>query len=102
MGFYADRVLPRLINVVMDTKQTREIRRRVCAGLAGDVVEIGFGTGHNLPFLPAQVRSLRAVEPAGLGVQLAAGRIAGYVLFWSSSIQRVVMKRIQSRSAGFS
>jgi ubiquinone/menaquinone biosynthesis C-methylase UbiE len=60
----------------MNTKQTREIRRRVCADLSGDVVEIGFGTGHNLPYLPPEVRSLRAVEPAGLGVRLAAERIA--------------------------
>src|SRR4051794_9698106 len=76
MSFYADRVLPRVINVVMNTKQTREIRQRVCAGLAGDVVEIGFGTGHNLPYFPPAVRSLRAVEPAGLGVRLAQDRIA--------------------------
>src|SRR5690349_10809563 len=76
MSFYGDRVLPRIINVVMNTEQTRTIRQRVCADLAGDVVEIGFGTGHNLPFLPATVSSLRAVEPAGLGVALAKDRIA--------------------------
>src|SRR4051794_781198 len=33
MGFYDDRVLPHLINVVMNTKQTREIRQRVCSDL---------------------------------------------------------------------
>jgi ubiquinone/menaquinone biosynthesis C-methylase UbiE len=76
MSFYGERVLPHVINVVMNTKQTRLIRQRVCADLAGDVVEIGFGTGHNLPYLPDAVRSLRAVEPAGLGVQLAKERIA--------------------------
>jgi ubiquinone/menaquinone biosynthesis C-methylase UbiE len=75
VSFYGDRVLPRVINVVMNTAETRKVRQRVCAGLAGDVVEIGFGTGHNLPFLPADVRSLRAVEPAGLGVRLAQSRI---------------------------
>ena len=77
MSFYVDKVLPRVINVVMNTKQTRQIRARVCAGLAGEVVEIGFGTGHNLPYLPAAVTRLRAVEPAGLGVNLAKDRIAG-------------------------
>ena len=75
MSFYGERILPRVINVVMNTKQTRTIRQRVCADLTGDVVEIGFGTGHNLPYLPSEVRSLRAVEPAGLGVQLARERI---------------------------
>jgi ubiquinone/menaquinone biosynthesis C-methylase UbiE len=76
MGFYGDRVLPHIINVVMDNKHLREVRGRVCAGLKGEVVEIGFGTGHNLPFLPPEVTSLRAVEPAGVGVRLAAKRIA--------------------------
>lgn len=76
MSLYTDKVLPRVIDVVMNTKQTREIRTRVCAELAGDVVEIGFGTGHNLPFLPMAVTRLRAVEPAGLGVRLAAARIS--------------------------
>lgn len=76
MGFYDDRVLPHVINAVMNTKQTRAIRRRLCADLAGDVVEIGFGTGHNLPYLPTTVTRLHAVEPSGLGVKLARERIA--------------------------
>ncbi|GAC1591324.1 MAG: class I SAM-dependent methyltransferase [Acidimicrobiales bacterium] len=75
MGFYDDRVLPHLINVMMNTKQTRTIRARVCAGLKGDVVEIGFGTGHNLPFLSCEVMGLRAVEPSEVGVRLAGKRI---------------------------
>ena len=75
MGFYDGRVLPHLINAVMNTKQTRQIRQRVSAGLHGEVLEIGFGTGHNLPFLPAEVSRLRAVEPSGVGVRLAQARI---------------------------
>jgi ubiquinone/menaquinone biosynthesis C-methylase UbiE len=76
MGFYDDRVLPHVINVVMNTKQTRAIRRRVCADLSGEVLEIGFGTGHNLPYLPPAVKRLHAVEPSGVGVKLARDRIA--------------------------
>jgi SAM-dependent methyltransferase len=76
VGVYAERVLPRVINVVMNTRTTREIRARVCAGLHGTVLEIGFGTGHNLPYLPPAVRRVLAVEPAGLGIRLAADRIA--------------------------
>ena len=34
------------------------------------VLEIGFGTGHNLPFIPPTVTKLLAVEPSGLGVKL--------------------------------
>ena len=76
MGFYGDRVLPHVINVVMNTKQTRRIRERVCADLKGEVLEIGFGTGHNLPFLPADVTRLLAVEPSSRSVELARERIA--------------------------
>jgi ubiquinone/menaquinone biosynthesis C-methylase UbiE len=75
MGFYDDRVLPHLINAVMNNKHTREIRSRLCADLSGEVLEIGFGTGHNLPFLPAAVTRLQAVEPSGAGVRLARERI---------------------------
>lgn len=75
MGFYDERVLPHVINLVMNTKQTRRIRSRVCADLEGDVLEIGFGTGHNLPYLPGGVTRLLAVEPAGRSVGLAADRI---------------------------
>lgn len=76
MSVYGDRVLPRVINVVMNTEERRAIRDRVCAGLTGDVVEIGFGTGLNLPHLPTAVVRLRAVEPAGLGLRLAHRRMA--------------------------
>lgn len=75
MGFYDDHVLPHVINAVMNNKQTRTIRARVCGGLKGEVVEIGFGTGHNLPFLSGEVTRLRAVEPSGVSVRLAHQRI---------------------------
>jgi ubiquinone/menaquinone biosynthesis C-methylase UbiE len=76
MGLYEDRVLPHVINLAMNNKATRPIRRRVCADLKGDVVEIGFGTGHNLPFLPDTVTRLWAVEPSATSVRLAQQRIA--------------------------
>jgi SAM-dependent methyltransferase len=44
MSVYGDRVLPHIINIAMNTKQNRLTRQRVCEGLAGDIVEIGFGT----------------------------------------------------------
>lgn len=76
MGFYDEHVLPHVIDVVMDTAQTREIRQRVCSDLRGVVVEIGFGTGHNLPFLPTEVTQLRAVEPSQRSIKIAAERTA--------------------------
>ncbi|HEU5008356.1 MAG TPA: hypothetical protein VFT67_15375, partial [Jatrophihabitantaceae bacterium] len=62
MGIYRDRVLPRLQDKVMDRPDSRDIRARVCAGLSGEVVEIGFGTGLNMPHYPADVTRIAAVE----------------------------------------
>jgi ubiquinone/menaquinone biosynthesis C-methylase UbiE len=75
MGIYGERVLPRIINFVGGMKAIEPIRRRVCEGLAGDVVEIGFGSGLNIPFYPAAVTRVDAVEPADLAWKLAEKRV---------------------------
>lgn len=75
MGIYGERILPRIINAACGTKTVEPLRRRVCEGLEGDVVEIGFGSGLNVPFYPAAVTQVAAVEPADLGWKLAAKRI---------------------------
>lgn len=75
MGFYSDQALPRIINVVCAAKTARPLRRRVCDGLTGEVVEIGFGTGHNVPFYPPGVTGVAAVEPSDVAWRLAAGRV---------------------------
>ena len=80
MGIYGDHVLPRVIDVACNVKVAREQRARVCRGLAGDVVEIGFGSGLNVPFYPAEVRRIAAIEPADVGWKLAAKRVAHIVL----------------------
>jgi ubiquinone/menaquinone biosynthesis C-methylase UbiE len=56
-------------------KSAHPQRRRVCEGLSGDVVEIGFGSGLNVPFYPADVTRVTAVEPAGVGWKLAGKRL---------------------------
>ena len=76
MGVYQDQLLPRLQDKVMARKATREPRARVCAGLHGDVVEVGFGTGLNAPYYPPEVATVWAVEPSKVCMRLAERRIA--------------------------
>lgn len=80
MGFYLDQVLPRITDVALGGKEFDAIRARVCAGLAGEVVEVGFGSGRNVPHYPATVTRVRAVDPATVGRALAAERVAASVV----------------------
>jgi ubiquinone/menaquinone biosynthesis C-methylase UbiE len=78
MAFYRDRIFPRIMNRACNTASTREIRADVCAPLAGEVVEIGFGTGLNLPHLPPAVTRVLAIDPMRAtkrGQDLAATRL---------------------------
>lgn len=76
MGIYAEKVLPRIINVACGMKANAPLRERVCDGLHGQVVEIGFGSGLNVPYYPSAVTGVAAIEPAGLGWKLARERVA--------------------------
>lgn len=76
MGVWVQQVVPRIANKTLDTEVVRAVRGRVCAGLAGEVVEIGFGSGLNVPHYPAGVTRVAAVEPSDLGWRLAGQRRA--------------------------
>ena len=75
MGIYGEHVLPRIVNVACGLKTVEPLRRRVCEGLEGEVVEIGFGSGLNVPFYPESVARVAAVEPADVGWKLAGKRL---------------------------
>ena len=76
MGFYQDQFLPRFQDKAMARKSTRQVRARVCAGLQGDVVEVGFGTGLNAAYYPPEVKRVLAIEPSTVCMRLAESRIA--------------------------
>jgi SAM-dependent methyltransferase len=75
MGLYSERVLPRILNASCSSKRLDPLRRRVCAGLAGEVIEIGFGSGLNTPFYPAGIARVAAVEPSDVSWKLAGERL---------------------------
>jgi SAM-dependent methyltransferase len=75
VGIYGEHVLPRIINVLCGLKVAEPLRQRVCAGLRGEVVELGFGSGLNVPFYPAAVTGVAAIEPADTGWKLAQERV---------------------------
>lgn len=76
-GLYVEHVLPRLVNLTCAAKTADPLRRRVCAGLVGSVVEVGFGSGLNVPHYPAAVTRVAAVEPSDVAWKLAAERVQG-------------------------
>ncbi len=76
MGVYGDHVLPRIVNAACGMKSSNPLRARVCERLEGDVVEIGFGSGLNVPFYPPAVTRVAAVEPADVAWKLSASRVA--------------------------
>lgn len=65
MGFYERRILPRLLDFAMSNRELRPYRERVVSAAAGEIVEIGVGSGPNLPLYdPARARSVAALDPS--------------------------------------
>lgn len=65
MGFYAEKVLPHLIDFACSAKPNRKQREKIVPHAAGVVLEIGFGSGLNVPFYDAtKVSRIWALEPS--------------------------------------
>lgn len=75
MGFYRKYIVPRLVHLACGGKVVNPLRERACAGLRGAVVELGFGSGLNVPFYPSAVTRVSAVEPADVGWRMAKKRV---------------------------
>lgn len=63
MGFYSKHVFPAFYDYVMDRPFLAEQRQQQLSRAVGEVLEIGVGTGLNLPHYPAEVRKITTVEP---------------------------------------
>src|ERR1700688_4552771 len=71
-----EQVLPRVADRMLGNRPFAKVRAAACAGLHGDVLEIGFGSGLNMPFLPPEVTGVWTVEPSSVARRIAARRIA--------------------------
>jgi ubiquinone/menaquinone biosynthesis C-methylase UbiE len=76
MSFYRRRVLPCLLHLAMRQKQLAPFRRRVIGAAEGRVLEIGIGSGLNLPLYRPPVRSVIGLEPSPELLRMARGRAA--------------------------
>lgn len=79
MGFYSQQVLPYLLDWSLSDPKIAQYRRVILAEVSGEVLEIGFGTGLNLPYYPEHIEKLVTVDP-------------------NPGVHRLAQKRIQASS----
>jgi ubiquinone/menaquinone biosynthesis C-methylase UbiE len=76
MGFYQRHVWPRILDLVMRNPESSRLRGEWIPHARGQVLEVGIGSGLNLPFYPAQVECVHGVDPSEELQQMARARAA--------------------------
>jgi len=65
LSWYSERVLPHLIDFACSASPNQKQRQKIVPDAAGDILEIGFGSGLNVPFYdPSKIRKIWALEPS--------------------------------------
>jgi hypothetical protein len=71
MGLYAKYVLPRIIHFAMRNKDATQLRAAWLPRARGEVLEIGIGSGLNLPFYSSDVQCVHGLDPSAELQQVA-------------------------------
>ncbi len=80
MNFYEKWILPRLVDVAMRNKEATRYRKKIVTQARGSVLEIGVGSGLNLPFYGAGVEHLYALDPSEELLTMARKKARGIAL----------------------
>ena len=76
MGLYSKYIFPRLLDWSLGKPEMGKYRLRALESATGETLEIGFGTGLNLPYYPATVSKLTALDSENMLTELVNRRIA--------------------------
>ena len=63
MGLYSNLIVPYCIDFAMSGSDLSEYRQQLLADVSGDILEIGFGTGLNLPYYPDKINKITTIDP---------------------------------------
>ncbi len=75
MGLYDKYILPHILDFVMGQKDIAELRQEVVPAARGRVLEVGMGSGLNLPFYGSSVETVVGLDPSRELLKMAARRI---------------------------
>lgn len=94
MGLYQDRILPHLVNLSMRNRRLLPYRKRVLSAAEGRVLEIGVGSGLNLPLYSDRIQRVIGLDPSPKLLAMAreaAGRIMIPIEFVEGSAEAIAL-----------